>query len=466
MLGSVISALTDLGSEPFVGTGPLLDDLASAGVTLADYRERGGYELVRSARDRPAEALTDLLEEAGLRGRGGGSFPTGYKWALVRGGEAEERCFVCNAHASPPRGFKEAILLGRSPHRVIEAMLLALHCVGARRGFLFVGKSMKAEEVLLKTSLEDARAEGLLEGVEIEVVRSTGGYVTGEETALIDVLEGGLGRPRVKPPMPAIRGFRNQPTAISNLETTLQVYRIVRDGAEAFRAEGTPFAPGTQIVSLSGAVRRPGLFEVGYDMTLGSLIDDCGQGVPDGELIRMVLPGGLATPALSSGALDTPLDPDALDALGSKAGLGPVVVVPETTDPVEFAIDLQRFFHAASCGKCQPCKDGTQRAVVLLENLDSIDQASIDHAHRHRPESPRKRGGLYVVKDDEILGGMNYTDTVEGLEKVRILTEFYRYRGDCGHPEAAALAIQRLLEMFPDDFDLRSETAEAQAATS
>lgn len=459
MLGPIVSALVDPGVEPFVGSGPLLDDLTAAGNgNFETYRRGGGYDVLEHARaTMTPESITNLVDAAGLRGRAGGGFPTGHKWSLVRRADSKERYFVCNAHASDAGSLKQRHLLRSSPHRVVEAVLLAMHAVGARHGFLFLGAALEDEAVRLRAAVAEAASAGLLEGLEVEVALSTGGYVTGEETAMLEILEGRPGQPRTKPPVPTKVGLRGHPTAISNLETTLHAWRIVRDGEAAFRAHGTRYAAGTQVLVLSGAVQRPGLYEVGLETTLRTLIEDerYGGGLVPGSELGFVLPGGLSSPVLGPEALDTALDPDALADVGSSAGAGLVVVVPDDLDVVDIAIELQRFFHESSCGKCPPCQDGTRRAVVLLENLESIDQPSIDLRERERPDSPRKKGGLYVIRDDDEAGGHSYTDTVEGLDKIRVLTEFYKFRGDCRHPTEAASAIQGLLDRFTDAFEAR-----------
>ena len=403
-MGGKISSIP-IGEKPapFVLLGPLLDELLNGPVgDFEAYLEAGGYDVARQVlNDYTSEEIACLLEAAGLRGRAGGGFPTGHKWAIAGRTEAEQRFFVCNAHAAQPGGFKERYLLRANPHKVIEALMVAAHGVDAGTAILFLGRDCEPEEALLRQALEEVKAQGLLDvGVlgsprrlEIIVFRSPGGYITGEETAILELLEGRPGRPRRKPPVPAMTGLWKCPTVVNNLETTLQAF--------------------------------------------------------------MIFPGGVSSRALGSTDLDVPLDYDSLQDAGSDLGSGTLIVVAEGTSMVDLAIDIQSFFHDNSCGKCQPCKGGTGRTLTMLSRLEDLDQRSIDWIGRQRPESPRQQGGLYVIQDDAALGGVSYTDSAQGLDKIIELCQFYEHRGDCHHTTEAARGILRLLGLFTEEFEAR-----------
>ncbi|HEX8686596.1 MAG TPA: NADH-ubiquinone oxidoreductase-F iron-sulfur binding region domain-containing protein, partial [Pyrinomonadaceae bacterium] len=286
--------------------------------------------------------------------------------------------------------------------------------------------------------------------LEVSVYRTPGVYIAGEETALLELIEGRVPQPRTKPPLPTARGLFGSPTVVNNLETVLQAHYILKIGAGAYRQVGRPYAPGTMIFSLSGHVNRPGLYELPLGTTLRELIFEHGRGVAGGRALKAILPGGVSSPALGPEALDRGLDFDSLRDAESDIGSGAVIAVAEGTCMVELATHLAEFFHHASCGKCQPCKDGTHRTSVMLNNLDRLDEKSVDWLSKSLPASPRNRE-LTVLNSAP--AGVSYTDTARGLDKLRHLCEFYKYRGDCHHSTEAAKSIQSLLSLFPDEFE-------------
>jgi len=436
---------------PRVHTGPLLADLLASGPRLEDYVRDGGYRVAaRVVNGTPREEVLRAVDAAGLRGRGGGGFPTAIKWRQVLQSPHPEKYFVCNVHAGQPGGFKERFLLTTSPHQVLEAVTVAGLAVGANAAILFLGNGLEAEERILLDALAEAGRAGLVGppsgGPEIFVYRSPGGYITGEETAALELLEGRVGRPRGKPSLPTQKGLLGCSTVVNNLETVLHAFFIAKHGPERFRETGTADAPGTLVFSLSGEIELPGLYELPLGTSLRELLFDLGGGGAGKARISAVLPGGVASGLLGKDSFDVALDFDSLRDAGADLGSGTVIVISEATASADLAIDLARFYHQASCGKCQPCKDGTGRVSFMLEHLDQLDQRSVDLADK--PRQPSLRKGLTVLQESNSPGGISYTDTVEGLEKIRHLAEWFKYRGDCHHATEAATAIQSVLDLF------------------
>lgn len=439
--------------RPHVQAGPLIESLLSDAVgSFDDYVRRGGYDVVRRlAQSSDREAAIQTLDEAGLRGRAGGGYPTAHKWWLVSRQEDEEKYFICNANAGHAGGFKERYLLNANPRRTVEAVVTGALVAGARTAFIALPPQFSAEARLLEEAIAEATAAGFI-GAELQVFvyRTLGSYIIGEETALMELIEGKIGRPRVKPPLPTARGVFNKPTAVSNLETLLHAHYILKNGAGRFREKGQPHAPGTLVFSLSGHVKRPGLYELPLGTTLREIIFDHGQGLLDDRPLKAVFPGGLSSPVLGPESVDVALDFDSLREIDSDLGSGSVIVVTEPTCMVQVAAQVNDFFYYGSCGKCQPCKDGTQRTSVMLHNLERLDEKSIDRAGKVLPPSLRKRT-LNVISNP--MAGVSYTDTAEGLDKIRHLSEFYKYRGDCHHSTEAANSIQTLLKLFKQEFE-------------
>jgi NADH-quinone oxidoreductase subunit F len=433
--------------SPHVHVGPLIESLLSDAVgSFDDYVKLGGYDVVRRLDDR--EQAIQTLDEAGLRGRAGGGYPTAHKWWLVSRQEDEEKYFICNANAGQAGGFKERYLLNANPRRIVEAVVTGARIVGARTAFIALPPQFSVEARRLEEAIAEAAGFIGPDG-HVFVYRSLGSYIIGEETALMELIEGKIGRPRTKPPLPTARGVFSKPTAVSNLETLLHAHYILKTGADKFRENGQPHAPGTLVFSLSGHVKRPGLYELPLGTTLREIIYDHGQGLLDDRPLKAVFPG-LSSPVLGPESLDVAMDFDSLREIDSDLGSGSVIVVTEPTCMVQVASQLNDFFYYGSCGKCQPCKDGTQRTSVMLHNLEHLDEKSIDRAGKVLPPSLRKRT-LNVISNP--IAGVSYTDTVEGLDKIRHLSEFYKYRGDCHHSTEAANSIQALLKLFKNEFE-------------
>jgi NADH:ubiquinone oxidoreductase subunit F (NADH-binding)/NADH:ubiquinone oxidoreductase subunit E len=330
-------------------------------------------ELLREDRDAAATRVLGALRESGLRGMGGAGFPTAAKWELVRGQPRTPSYVVCNADESEPGTFKDRDLLAELPHLVIEGMALAGLVTGAERGILFIRHEYGPERRAFARALDEARRLGPLGGAfpfDLDIFVSPGGYILGEETALLECLEDRRGEPRNKPPFPGTHGLHGLPTLINNVETLVMAVAIVRRGPAWWRARGKEGSAGLKCLALSGHVERPGVYEVAAGTTVRELIG-IGGGVKGGRPLKAFAPGGASSPFLPAALADIPLDFAALAKAGSMLGSGAVVVVAEGTDMTALAANVVRFFRNESCGKCVPCRVGSQKAVELLERVQS-----------------------------------------------------------------------------------------------
>jgi NADH-quinone oxidoreductase subunit F len=341
------------------------------------YIAHGGYEALKKALfELTPEEVGKIVSDSGLRGRGGAGFPAGRKWAFLPRG-VFPRYLVVNAAEGEPGTFKDREILEHNPHQLVEGIIITAYAIQAEVAYVYMrGEYLKAM-AKLEMALQAARERGFLGPnilgtdvtVNIYVHREGGAYICGEETALLNSLEGYLGQPRVKPPFPAVEGLYGKPTIINNVETLTNVAPIVLNGADWYRQFGTEESPGTKIYSLSGHVRRPGNYELPMDITLRELIYEYGGGVPGDREIKAVIPGGVSAPALTREHLDVTMDFNSLQAVGSMLGSGAVIVFDETVDMAWAAHRMMRFFSQESCGKCTPCREGTYWMVNILTDL-------------------------------------------------------------------------------------------------
>jgi NADH:ubiquinone oxidoreductase subunit F (NADH-binding) len=336
------------------------------------------YALVRRllGGELTSQAVIAALEGAELRGMGGAGFPTGRKWSLVAGVEADQKHVICNADESEPGTFKDRQILAEVPHLLVEGMLLGMLVVGAEEGIVFVRHEYGPETAVVRAELEAARALGVLGAdvlgtgrrLEIEVVVSPGGYILGEETALLECLEGHRGEPRNKPPFPGVHGLWGRPTLINNVETFAHVPVIVTRGADWWREQGVRGAVGLKAMAVSGHVARPGVHVVPLGTTVEELIEIAG-GMRDGATLLAFTPGGASSNFLLAADADVPLDFKPMADRGSMLGSGALVAIAEGTDLLAAATNVLRFFRNESCGRCVPCRTGTQKAVRILDEL-------------------------------------------------------------------------------------------------
>src|SRR5579862_5104501 len=338
---------------------------------LAEYRAVGGYSGVPKARKLTPEKLTELLLEANLRGRGGAGFPMGRKASLIDRASSKPKYLVVNADESEPGAFKDREVMAKVPHRLIEGCLIAAHAIECKDVFIYIRGEYLAEYEILERAVGEARAAGLLGDVEITVYRGAGAYICGEETALLDSLEGRRGQPRPRPPFPPVQGLYNAPTQINNVCTIATVPAILELGTDEFTKIGVESSPGTAIFSISGNVVRPGNYELELGTPMRELIYDHAGGIPDGRELKAVIPGGSSVPALTPDQIDVPLDYDSLAQLGTFFGAASLIVVDDRCCMVQLALRSTKFYMHESCGKCTPCREGTRWMVQLLEKIEA-----------------------------------------------------------------------------------------------
>jgi NADH-quinone oxidoreductase subunit F len=354
--------------------------------TVDVYRRLGGYRaLERTFRELEPDELLGPFEESGLRGRGGAGFSMGKKGSFLPRGEME-KYLCCNADESEPGAFKDRELMQKNPHQLIEGCAIAAFAVEATYAFIFIrGEYAEAADILDAAVAEAYEAGYLGENilgsgrrVELVVHRGAGAYICGEETALLDALEGKRGNPRLKPPFPAIQGLYGGPTLINNVETLSNLPHIVNNGAEWFRKFGSDQSPGTKVVSVSGCVQRPGNYEVELGIPTREIIFDMAGGPPEGRRVKAWFPGGSSAPVLTEAELDLPYTFEDLAAAGSMLGSGSIIVADETISIPALALRTARFYHHESCGKCTPCREGTNWTVKMLERVVSGEATPMD----------------------------------------------------------------------------------------
>ena len=340
---------------------------------LAAYRAIGGYAgLARARALQPAELIAEL-EASKLRGRGGAGFPIGRKASLIDRASGKPTYLVVNADESEPGAFKDREVMARVPHRLIEGSLIAAHAIESSEVYIYIRGEYLAEYEILARAVEQARTAGLLGRVEVTIYRGAGAYICGEETALLDSLEGRRGQPRPRPPFPPVQGLFGAPTQINNVCTIATLPTIMELGAAAFAAIGSESSPGTVIFSISGNVARPGNYELELGTPMRELIYDHAGGVPGGRELKAVIPGGSSVPALSPDQIDVPLDYDSMQAIGTFFGAASLIVVDDRCCMVQLALRSTKFYMHESCGKCTPCREGTRWMVQLLERIEAGD---------------------------------------------------------------------------------------------
>jgi NADH-quinone oxidoreductase subunit F len=349
----------------------LLAGAAGSDLTeLDEYRAIGGYTALEKALAMEPDDLVEELVASTLRGRGGAGFPTGRKASLVDRSGAKPSYLVVNADESEPGAFKDREIMRRVPHRLIEGCLIAAHAILSTRVFVYIRGEYLAEYEVLRRAVDEARAAGLFGDVEIVVHRGAGAYICGEETALLDSLEGRRGQPRPRPPFPPLQGLYMSPTQINNVQTIATIPAIVAMGAAEYADIGPENSPGTAIFSLSGNVVSPGNYELELGTTLRELIYDVGGGVPDGRTLKAIIPGGSSVPVLTPDQLDTPMDYDSIAAAGSFFGSAAVMVIDDRCCMVQLALRAEKFYMHESCGKCTPCREGTRWLVQILQKIE------------------------------------------------------------------------------------------------
>jgi NADH-quinone oxidoreductase subunit F len=347
--------------------------------TLAGYRARGGYEAARKAITEMApEAVAELVKTAGLQGRGGAGFGAGLKWTFMPKDDAKPKYLVCNGDESEPGSFKDRMLMERGAHQMLEGILIAAFATGAQKTFVYIRGEYAHPADCVQRAIDECYAAGILgpdvlgTGFRHDVVltRGAGAYICGEETGLLESLEGKKGQPRKKPPFPAQYGAFGMPTTVNNVETFSHVPHIVRNGAEWFRGFGTEKSPGTTLFGVSGHVVRPGLYELPLGTRLDTIVFEHAGGVPDGKKVKGVIPGGLSMPILPAGQLDVPMANESLRERKTMLGTGGIMVMNEDTCMVRVACVITYFFRDESCGQCTQCREGTGWLEKIVQRIE------------------------------------------------------------------------------------------------
>lgn len=388
--------------------------------SIDDYISVGGYEALAKARKTDQDELISEIENASkLRGRGGAGFNTGFKWSGARGSEGDVKYVVCNADEGEPGTFKDRVIIENDPHTVIEGVLIAAYAIGATEAIIYVRGEYERQIALLRNAVKQAEEKGFTEGVHVSVYTGAGSYVCGEETALLNSVEGKRAEPRLKPPFPTVKGAFGKPTVVNNVETFANVPSIVKEGAEWFSQIGSKEYPGTKIFSVSGDVKKTGCYEMATDSTLLDIVAGLAGGVKDGHTIKAVQLGGSSCGYIKGDEINLSIAFDSLRKSGKSLGSGAVLVLDDTRDMVEQVQQILHFFAHESCGKCTPCREGLYHACKIIDKF--ADSKA----------------------------------TEEDLEMLLSLSEMMANDCFCPLGQGALTAFKSAYENFPEDFKQR-----------
>jgi NADH-quinone oxidoreductase subunit F len=334
------------------------------------YREVGGYAQLARARQMEPQQIVDEVLASNIRGRGGAGFPMGRKVSFLAKDTGKPTYLVVNADESEPGTFKDREIMLRVPHRLLEGCLITAHGIDSKHVFIYIRGEYLREFEVLRDALDEVREAKLLNGVTVVLHRGAGAYICGEETALLESLEGKRGQPRSKPPFPAVQGLYASPSLINNVETVATVPRIIELGGAAYAKLGVENSAGTRVFSLSGNVVNGGNYELELGTTLRELIYDVGGGIPDGRELKAIIPGGSSVPVLTADAVDAQLDFYSMVAVETMLGSGAVIVIDDRCCMVQLGLRVAQFYMHESCGKCTPCREGTRWMVQILEKIE------------------------------------------------------------------------------------------------
>ena len=340
------------------------------------YEEQGGYQSLKKAFDQKPDEIIDAVKASGLRGRGGAGFPTGLKWSFLAK-DVFPRYLCCNADESEPGTCKDRELLLKNPHSLLEGMILCSYACRIETGYIYMRGEFHDLSFIMDKAIEEAHAKGYLgknimgTGFNLEIYThlGAGAYICGEESALLNSLEGGRGEPRMKPPFPAVEGLYAKPTVINNVETLCVVPYVVNEGAEKYAALGTEKSKGTKLVSVSGHVKKPGNYEVVLGTSTREIIYDLAGGIRDDNELKAFIPGGSSVPMLPADQVDVGYDYESLAAAGTMLGSGALIVIDNKANIVETTLRLISFYMHESCGKCTPCREGTRWLHQIVERI-------------------------------------------------------------------------------------------------
>ena len=355
----------------------LFKDINKEGLhTMRVYEELGGYQSLKKAFAQKPDEIVEAVKASGLRGRGGAGFPTGLKWSFLAK-DVFPRYLCCNADESEPGTCKDRELLLKNPHLLIEGMILCSYACRIETGYIYMRGEFQDLSFIMDKALEEARAKGYLGknilgtgfNLDIHTHLGAGAYICGEESALLNSLEGGRGEPRMKPPFPAVEGLYSKPTVINNVETLCVVPYIVNEGAEKYASFGTEKSKGTKLVSVSGHVKKPGNYEIEMGTPTSELIYNLAGGIRNDNKLKAFIPGGSSVPMLPADKVDTPYDYESLAAAGTMLGSGALIVIDDSVNIVETTLRLISFYMHESCGKCTPCREGTRWLYQIVERI-------------------------------------------------------------------------------------------------
>lgn len=392
-------------------------------LSFEDYKAANGFSALKKAMSMTPDEVIEVIKASKLVGRGGAGFPTGLKMSIVASKNNKEKYIICNADEGEPGTFKDRELLHKSPLKVIEGMLIAAYAVGATKGYLYVRGEYTNLKEIITTALLEMRKYGCLGDdicqkgfdFDIEYRSGTGAYVCGEETALIESIEGRTGDPRIKPPYTADEGLWGKPTLVNNVETLVNLLPVMNLGAEAYKTYGTEKSTGTKLFSVSGSVRSRGVYEVPFGTTIRELIYDHADGLEGDGKIKFVQVGGSSGTVLPANMLDTRLSYEDFNSIGATLGSGAVLVVDESVCVIDFLKATSTFFKHESCGKCTPCREGNRHIVKILDNLSS---------------------GIGTVSDCDTL---------------RLTCRVMKEASFCGLGQTASTAVMSTIEHFRDE---------------
>ena len=402
---------------------------------LNSYKARGGYEALTRALKESSEEVVKVVSDAGLRGRGGAGFPTGKKWQFTREAPEQPHYLVMNGGEDEPGSKKDRVLLENLPHLLLEGAVLAAYAVGAEKIYLYINARYDAATKSIQDAIAEAKSAGYLGknilgsgfDTEVELTAAPHNYVAGEDTAVIEVIEGKKALPRQKPPFPVTVGLFGKPTSVNNVETLANVAPIVLHGADWYRKFGTAESSGTMIFSLGDDVNRPGVYELPFGTSLKFLIEECGGGMKDGKKIKAILPAAPSSAFLPPEKIDTSLDHNSMRDAGSALGCGVVRLIPEGTCMVEEVLKISEFFTAESCGQCPACRMETNTLTMMLKKVQA------------------GQGGQPI------------------LEQFGKIIAFNRGKGFCSLIGMPGPPIESAIKLFPADFEAHLTTGKCPA---
>jgi NADH-quinone oxidoreductase subunit F len=397
------------------------------GIGIDQYLAQEGYEGLRKALGMEPEAIVEEVKKSSLRGRGGAGFPTGMKWSFVDRKSPKPKYIVVNADEGEPGTCKDRVIMENEPHRLIEGCLIAGRAIGSNRGWIYIRGEYRQYIECMDRGIQEAYDRGYLGdnvmgtgwSFHLSTHSGAGSYECGEETALLESLEGKRGNPRLKPPFPAVSGAFQCPTVVNNVETYSAVPDIILKGGEWYAGLGTPRNGGTRLVCLSGHLNRPGVYEVPLGMNLLTLVNEIGGGVWKGRKLKAIIPGGSSSPVLKAEECDIPADYDSFAKAGTMLGSGATIVLDETTDMVKVLARLMKFYAHESCGWCIPCREGTAWLKKIMARLDE---------------------GVGTAKD---------------IDMVDQLAQGMMGRTFCPLGDAAAMPAMAIVRKFRDEFEAK-----------